>query len=132
MSQVDLSNMAAGKLLIQLSLLSKIISLVHADLTPTAPGPGQTFTAGKNCTIMWNVDESGSWKNTTIGKISSQFLRLHSEKKFVDLMSGSNTNMSLVRNVVSGLDGTDPSLTPYNWICPEVDPYSAIYFYQVR
>jgi hypothetical protein len=46
-------------------------------------------------------------------------------------MSGSNNNMSFVTNVASGLDGTDATLTPFNWTCPEVDPYSAIYFYQV-
>lgn len=46
-------------------------------------------------------------------------------------MSGSNKNMSLVTNVVVGLDGTDDSLSPYSWTCPEVDPYSNIYFYQV-
>lgn len=46
-------------------------------------------------------------------------------------MSGSNDNMSTVATVASGLDGTDSSLSPYNWTCPEVDPYSAIYFYQV-
>lgn len=124
--------MAAGKLLIQLSFLSKIVSLVHADLLPTAPGPGQTFTAGKNCTIMWNADESGSWKNVTIGEEFIPHSPADSEQRVVDLMSGSNTNMSLVRNVVSGLDGTNSSLTPYNWTCPEVDPYAAIYFYQVR
>lgn len=47
-------------------------------------------------------------------------------------MSGSNDNKSTVTNVASGLDGTDTTLSPYNWTCPEVDPYSAIYFYQVR
>ncbi|KAI0092843.1 hypothetical protein BDY19DRAFT_510831 [Irpex rosettiformis] len=105
--------MATGRLLALFALLSKMVSVAHADLIPTAPGPGQTFTAGGNCTIIWNVDESGQWTNVTI-----------------DLMSGSNTNMSLVTNVVLGLDGTNSSFTPYNWTCPEVDPYSAIYFYQ--
>lgn len=38
--------------------------------------------------------------------------------------------MSLVTNVAQDLDGTDPSLSPYIWTCPEVDPYSTIYFYQ--
>ena len=46
-------------------------------------------------------------------------------------MSGSNNNMSFVANVASGLDGTDASNTPFNWTCPDVDPYSDIYFYQV-
>jgi hypothetical protein len=38
--------------------------------------------------------------------------------------------MTLVTNVAKGLDGTDPSLSPYIWTCPDVDPYSTIYFYQ--
>jgi len=45
-------------------------------------------------------------------------------------MSGSNSNMSHVANVAKDLDGTDPSLSPYTWTCPDVDPYSTIYFYQ--
>jgi len=38
--------------------------------------------------------------------------------------------MTLVTNVAEDLDGTDPSLSPYTWTCPDVDPYSTIYFYQ--
>ncbi|PCH41034.1 hypothetical protein WOLCODRAFT_131665, partial [Wolfiporia cocos MD-104 SS10] len=83
------------------------------DLTPTAPGPNQTFAAGSNCTLSWNADTNGTWKNVTI-----------------NLMSGSNNNMSVVTNVAWGLDGTNSSLSPYSWTCPEVDPYSDIYFYQ--
>ncbi|TRM67778.1 hypothetical protein BD626DRAFT_479811 [Schizophyllum amplum] len=83
------------------------------NFTPTAPGPGDVFKAGENCTIKWDVDQTDSWKNVTI-----------------DLMSGSNNNMSYVANVVAGLDGTDTLVTPFNWTCPELDPYSAIYFYQ--
>ncbi|KAF9780186.1 hypothetical protein BJ322DRAFT_1145960, partial [Thelephora terrestris] len=45
-------------------------------------------------------------------------------------MSGSNYNMTVVANVAEDLDGTDPSLSPYTWACPDVDPYSTIYFYQ--
>ncbi|THG99320.1 hypothetical protein EW026_g3018 [Hermanssonia centrifuga] len=93
--------------------LPLLYTRVLADFTPTTPGPGETYNAGSNCTITWDVDNSGTWTNITI-----------------DLKSGSNSNMSLVTNVASGLDGTDPSLTPFTWTCPEVDPYSAIYFYQ--
>jgi hypothetical protein len=50
----------------------------------------------------------------------------------VGLMSGSNTNMSLVTEVARGVDGTDQDLLAYDWTCPEVEPYSAIYFYQVN
>ena len=45
-------------------------------------------------------------------------------------MSGSNSNMTLVANVAEDLDGAGPSLSPYTWTCPEVDPYPTIYFYQ--
>ena len=38
-----------------------------ADLTPTAPGPGESYSAGSNCTIQWDVDQSGIWTNVTIG-----------------------------------------------------------------
>jgi hypothetical protein len=38
--------------------------------------------------------------------------------------------MSFVANVASRLDGTNPSLSPFNWTCPEVKPYAPIYFYQ--
>lgn len=88
-------------------------TLSFGSLTPTSPGPGNSFNAGSSCPILWEADTTGSWTNVTI-----------------DLMSGSNNNMSLVTNVVSGLDGTNSSLTPYLWTCPGVDPNSAIYFYQ--
>ncbi|KZT74375.1 hypothetical protein DAEQUDRAFT_190275 [Daedalea quercina L-15889] len=96
-----------------LAMSVSLASLALADVTPTAPGPNETFIAGFNCTVDWDADMSGTWKNMTI-----------------DLMSGSNDNMSTVTNVASGLDGTDASFSPLNWTCPEVDPYSAIYFYQ--
>ncbi|KAL5488213.1 hypothetical protein ACEPAI_6321 [Sanghuangporus weigelae] len=86
---------------------------VSAQVQPMTPGPNETYAAGANCTIAWVPDSSGSWTNVTI-----------------DLMSGSNNNMSLVTNVATGLDGTDKSLTPFSWTCPEVNPYSSVYFYQ--
>ncbi|KAH8113281.1 hypothetical protein DFH11DRAFT_1856924 [Phellopilus nigrolimitatus] len=85
----------------------------QAQLKPTAPGPNETFTAGSPCGVAWTPDSTGTWTNVTI-----------------DLMSGSNSNMSLVTNVATALDGTNKSLTPYSWTCPDVDPYSTIYFYQ--
>ena len=39
-----------------------------AALIPTAPGPGEFFKAGDNCTIEWNADETGVWTNVTIGE----------------------------------------------------------------
>ncbi|KAG7096898.1 hypothetical protein E1B28_004304 [Marasmius oreades] len=84
--------------------------LVAGDFIPTAPGPGDSYAAGGHCVIKW---DAGDWKNMTIM-----------------LMSGSNTDMHLVTIVASGLDGSDPSLSPFNWTCPEVSPNSVIYFYQ--
>ncbi|KAH9853485.1 hypothetical protein C2E23DRAFT_821605 [Lenzites betulinus] len=93
--------------------LAASVGVATAGLTPTAPGPGDSFAAGSDCTIKWNADTTGQWTNTSIY-----------------LMSGANSNMTRVAKVVSGMDGTDPSLSPYTWTCPEVDPYSTIYFYQ--
>lgn len=47
-------------------------------------------------------------------------------------MSGPNLAMTKVTTVATGLDGSDATLTPFNWTCPGVTPCSAIYFYQVR
>jgi hypothetical protein len=47
-------------------------------------------------------------------------------------MSGSNDNMTFVARVAQGLDGTDPKIVPFNWTCPDVQPYAPIYFYQAR
>jgi len=85
----------------------------RAALTPVAPGPGDIFPAGSQCSMGWTPDSTGTWTNVTI-----------------QLMSGQNLDMTPVALVAQGLDGTNPALTPYNWTCPEVDPYSAIYFYQ--
>ncbi|KAI0318689.1 hypothetical protein OF83DRAFT_1056419 [Amylostereum chailletii] len=95
-----------------LLLASTAITPIQA-IAPTAPGPGDVFRAGSNCTISWSTDSEAQWGNFSI-----------------DLMTGSNTNMSIVMPVIQGLVGKDPDTTPYNWTCPEVDPYSAIYFYQ--
>ena len=50
-----------------LGLLLVVSSVaVFAELTPTAPGPGDTFAAGSPCTIQWDVDTSGKWTNVSI------------------------------------------------------------------
>ncbi|KAI0677609.1 hypothetical protein C8Q78DRAFT_100679 [Trametes maxima] len=99
--------------MLSLVVLAASAGMSLAAVTPTAPGPGDSFAAGSDCTIKWNADSTGEWKNVSLY-----------------LMSGSNDNMTKVTTVLSGFDGTDTSLSPYNWTCPEVDPYSAIYFYQ--
>ncbi|TFY68627.1 hypothetical protein EVG20_g3487 [Dentipellis fragilis] len=88
-------------------------SLVACDFVPTSPGPGDAFVSGTDCVLKWDADASGLWKNMTI-----------------ELMSGSNVNMSLVASVAKGVDGTNASVSPLSWPCPDVDPFSTIYFYQ--
>lgn len=87
-------------------------SAVRAGVTPTAPGPGQVFNEGSDCTIEYNLDTTGKWTSFSI-----------------DLKTGSNTAMQLVTNVASGLDGTKGA-TSHTWKCPAVTPHSAIYFYE--
>lgn len=107
-------------------------ALPSIALEPTAPGPGEVFRAGSFCTLDWKTDTMARWTSVKIGE-QLFHERGHKEADAArsDLMSGSNDNMTIVKTVVAGLDGTDPSLRPFNWTCPDVDPYSAIYFYQV-
>lgn len=109
-------------------------ALVFADLVPIIPRPGDSFSAFSECTIGWEADTSGTWKNITIGNITISLLfkiRLRLPHT-TELMTGSNTNAIPLMNVISGLDGTDPEKNRYSWICPDVDPNSNIYFYQVH
>ncbi|GAA5923609.1 uncharacterized protein JCM15063_003704 [Sporobolomyces koalae] len=92
---------------------------VHADVVPTAPGPGDSFNVRllenvpeRGCTVQWNLDTTGTWKDFTI-----------------QLMTGSNFQMTPLATVASGLDGTTGT-GKLEWTCPQVTPNSAIYFYQ--
>lgn len=89
-----------------------LLGLARSAVVPTAPGPGQVFKEGDQCTLSWSLDTTGAWKSFN-----------------VDLMSGSNFAMQLVTNVFKGRDGTKGPTT-YSWTCPQVTPNSAIYFYQ--
>ena len=85
------------------------------SFTLTGPGPGEVFKAGDKCSVSWSPDTTGSsaWKSFTL-----------------DLNTGSNQQMTKLETIATGLDGTNPSVTQFTWTCPEVSPYSAIYFYQ--
>ena len=41
--------------------------LALGAVTPTAPGPGEVFTAGSKCSVSWTTDQSGTWKSFSIG-----------------------------------------------------------------
>jgi len=99
--------------MISIALLSALLlGLTSAAVVPTAPGPGQVFREGDQCTLSWSLDTTGKWTSFN-----------------VDLMSGSNFAMQPVTNVFKGRDGTKGENT-YSWKCPQVTPNSAIYFYQ--
>ncbi|TBU45388.1 hypothetical protein BD309DRAFT_718509 [Dichomitus squalens] len=85
---------------------------VIPGVVPTAPGPNDVFKEGAQCTFSWTPDPSGQWKQLT-----------------VQLMSGDNFNMVPVTTVAT-IDGTDTTKTTYSYACPDVQPNSAIYFYQ--
>ena len=52
-------------------------ALVRADPVPTAPGPGDVFKVGGQCSFTWTADTTGTWKEMN-----------------VELMSGSNFQMN--------------------------------------
>ncbi|RDB14693.1 hypothetical protein Hypma_016310 [Hypsizygus marmoreus] len=88
--------------------------LARADVFPNEPAGG-IYRSGTTCRIGWAGDTTSStaWKDMTI-----------------QLMTGDNFNMVHITTVATGRDGTvDGS---FSWICPEVTPNSAIYFYQFR
>jgi len=97
------------------ALLAASSSLfVLADPTPTAPGPGDSFKEGSNCTFAWDGDTNAATKaDWTVMN--------------VELMSGSNLQMNHITTVAS-VDGTTTGT--FSYACPEVTPNSAIYFYQ--
>ncbi|WAQ83811.1 hypothetical protein PtA15_4A260 [Puccinia triticina] len=89
-----------------------LLGTVYSAVTPTGPGPNEIFREGQPCKISWNLDTSNKWKSFS-----------------VDLMSGSNFNMNVVKNVFKGMDGTKGPAS-YSAPCSKVTPNSAIYFYQ--
>lgn len=77
-----------------LTLLAATAIYVRADPNPSSPGPGDVFIEGKPCTISWDVDLTGVWKNMNI-----------------DLMTGDNFNMVF-------LTCTSSSLTAMGLVSP--------------
>lgn len=57
------------------SLASSLLLLASpaaaaSTVTPTAPGPGEVFTAGGQCSTTWTPATGSSWKNMTIERES--------------------------------------------------------------
>jgi hypothetical protein len=87
---------------------------VLADPTPLTPGPGDVFKVGGNCSTTWTGDSTANspWKVMNI-----------------ELMSGSNLQMVHITTLTpNSVDGTVSGVL--NFVCPQVTPNSAIYFYQ--
>lgn len=108
------------------SVASASASAASTSTSTSAPVPQSTtvsplgsatdvFRQGGACRASWIPDKSGAttWKSMTI-----------------DLMTGSNLQMTNLGTVVSNIDGTNPDLTSFNYTCPQVTPNSAIYFLQ--
>jgi len=91
------------------AFLTALAAVAHAQIEP---GVGTTFKAGSDCTVEWKVDPTGTWK-----------------KMYIELMSGDNFHMNHI-TTAGTVDGTDPTKASFTWTCPELDPYSEIYFYQ--
>lgn len=93
-------------------LASSAAIFVHADPDPTNPGPGDVFIEGQACSISWNPDTTGAWKTMII-----------------QLKTGNNFDMVNL-TTVGTVDGTDATKTSFSYTCPQVTPFSPIYFYQ--
>ncbi|KAG7100244.1 hypothetical protein E1B28_002018 [Marasmius oreades] len=100
--------------MISLSLFLSALAfspLVRTQATPTEPGPGTVFRQGQTCRTVWTGDKDGKWGNMA-----------------VELMTGSDLQMVHLTTVGEGLDGNKDGKLEFD--CPEVNPYSAIYFLQ--
>lgn len=86
------------------------VLLVRADVNPSTPN---TANAGSTCLITWTGDTNSTtnWADMAI-----------------ELMTGNNLDMVFVTTVATGQDGTKDG--SFSWTCPQVEPFSAIYFYQ--
>ncbi|KAK1224060.1 hypothetical protein PQX77_008390 [Marasmius sp. AFHP31] len=95
------------------TLLASFSALVavRGDAIPTSPGPGDVFNQGSMCRTSWIGDADGNWADMKI-----------------QLMTGDNFNMIEVATVATGLNGNQGGT--FEFKCPKVEPYSAIYFFQ--
>lgn len=57
----------AGNMIFYSLVLLVLSRFALGAVAPTAPGPGEVFTAGSKCSISWTPDESGKWKSFSIG-----------------------------------------------------------------
>ncbi|EJU03886.1 hypothetical protein DACRYDRAFT_77691 [Dacryopinax primogenitus] len=101
--------------MVMLLLSSLLLALPTLGMiAPTTPDNSGVYPAGANCPIAWKTDDSGLWNSFEI-----------------QLMTGSNSPMTPLEIVATGLDGTTATgITSFSYPCPQVDVNAAIYFYQ--
>ena len=69
----SLSNMIAYASVV--ALLASA-TFVHAQIDPSAPGPGDVFKQGEQCTFTWNPDTTGTWKETNVELMTGNNLQM--------------------------------------------------------
>ncbi|KAG8683208.1 hypothetical protein FRC11_013850 [Ceratobasidium sp. 423] len=94
-------------------LVAGAVTGVVAAPNPTEPSGASVFNVGQACTIKWDADSTGGWKDMNI-----------------QLMTGDNLNMIHITTIAQNVDATDATKNTYSYPCPNVTPNSAIYFYQ--
>ncbi|CAE6445911.1 hypothetical protein ACGC1H_003924 [Rhizoctonia solani] len=100
-------------LAVGLVLVAGAIAGVVGAPNPTEPSGSSVFNVGKECTIKWDADSTGSWK-----------------KMSIQLMTGDNWNMIPITTIAQDIDATDATKNTFTYTCPDVTPNSMIYFYQ--
>ncbi|KAG9080897.1 hypothetical protein FRC06_006010 [Ceratobasidium sp. 370] len=94
-------------------IVAVVAGVVSASPNPTEPSSTSVFNIGQTCSIKWDPDTTGSWKQMNI-----------------QLMTGDNWNMIHITTIAQNIDATDATKNTFSYDCPEVTPTSAIYFYQ--
>ncbi|CAO3591242.1 unnamed protein product [Absidia cylindrospora] len=96
-----------------LMLVSMMVMVVKANMSPSYPEPGSVWTAGKEYEITWEEDNTeptinSTWKNFRI-----------------DLMTGEDLDQQLLTNIAENVKG---DAMKYKYTAPEVAPHAPIYF----
>lgn len=97
--------------LVNLLCLAALTGVAFGAITPTSPDSNTVVTVGSDIKALWAADSTGEWNNVEI-----------------QLMTGDNLQMVPLAVLATGIDGT--STTGLDIPCPDVSPYSKIYFLQ--
>ncbi|KAF8757643.1 Ser-Thr-rich glycosyl-phosphatidyl-inositol-anchored membrane family [Rhizoctonia solani] len=95
------------------ALVAGAVVGVAAAPNPTEPSGASVFNVGQQCSIKWDADATGTWKDMSI-----QLMTVKGE--YIDAL------IAIAQNI----DATDATKNTYTYTCPDVTPNSQIYFYQ--